>query len=119
VAFPMRRKRAGPFRLIADSVCRLMIKKKDTWGAMVMLNYTISATGNFSVDINGDPIMTAPGNMPDIEVEYEGFKVIVEVTRSSGNKQFEMEGESIARHLGKARAKSEVPVYCLFIAPIV
>ncbi len=43
--------------------------------------------------------------------------MIVEVTMSSGNKQYEMEGEPVARHFGKVQNNSSVPVYCLFVAP--
>ncbi|HUZ58525.1 MAG TPA: AlwI family type II restriction endonuclease [Hanamia sp.] len=43
--------------------------------------------------------------------------MIVEVTMSSGNKQYEMEGEPVARHFGNLQKKSDLPVYCLFVAP--
>ena len=55
--------------------------------------------------------------MPDIEAEYEDFKMIVEVTMSTGNKQYEMEGEPVARHFGNIQKTSKKPVYCLFVAP--
>lgn len=87
------------------------------WRAMVMINYAKHITGNFRLDLDGMPLNTALGNMPDIEAEYEGFKMIVEVTMSSGNKQYEMEGEPVARHFGKVQNSSDKPVYCLFVAP--
>lgn len=87
------------------------------WRALVMMNYAKEVKGNFAIDLDGVPLNTALGNMPDIEVEYDGFKVIVEVTMSSGNKQYEMEGEPVARHFGKIQNTSAVPVYCLFVAP--
>ena len=87
------------------------------WRALVMMNYAKEVKGNFAIDLDGVPLNTALGNMPDIEVEYDGFKVIVEVTMSSGNKQYEMEGEPVARHFGKIQNNSIVPVYCLFVAP--
>lgn len=86
------------------------------WRALVMLNYAKSIKGNFSIDLDGVPLNTARGNMPDIEVEYEDFKLIVEVTTSTGNKQYEMEGEPVARHFGDVQLKSDKPVYCLFVA---
>lgn len=89
----------------------------NVWRAMVMINYAKYVKGNFTLDLDGVPLNTALGNMPDIEAEYEGFKMIVEVTMSSGNKQYEMEGEPVARHFGKVQNASEVPVYCLFVAP--
>ena len=87
------------------------------WRAMVMINYAKSVTGNFRLDLDGVPLNTALANIPDIEAEYDGFKMIVEVTMSSGNKQYEMEGEPVARHFGNLQKNSDVPVYCLFVAP--
>ena len=87
------------------------------WRAMVMINYAKQVKGNFTLDLDGVPLNTAFGNMPDIEAEYKGFKIILEVTMSSGNKQYEMEGEPVARHFGKLQRSSDVPVYCLFVAP--
>lgn len=89
----------------------------NVWRAMVMLNYAKLVKGNFTLDLDGVPLNTALGNMPDIEVDYDGFKIIVEVTMSSGNRQYEMEGEPVARHFGKVQNNSSVPVYCLFVAP--
>lgn len=89
----------------------------NVWRAMVMLNYAKEVKGNFSIDFDGAPLNTAMGNLPDLEVSYNNFKLIVEVTTSSGNKQYEMEGEPVARHYGKAFKNSNLPVYCLFIAP--
>jgi len=86
------------------------------WRALVMLNYAKAINGNFSIDLDGVPLNTARGNMPDIEVEYEDFRLIVEVTMSTGNKQYEMEGEPVARHFGDLQLKSDKPVYCLFVA---
>jgi hypothetical protein len=86
------------------------------WRSLVMLNYAKAINGNFSIDLDGVPLNTARGNMPDIEAEYEDFRLIVEVTMSTGNKQYEMEGEPVARHFGDLQLKSDKPVYCLFIA---
>lgn len=87
------------------------------WRALVMINYAKDVKGNFTIDLDGVPLNTALGNMPDILVEYDGFKVLVEVTMSGGNKQYEMEGEPVARHFGKIQNTSTDPVYCIFIAP--
>ncbi len=89
----------------------------NVWRAMVMLNYAISVKGNFKVDLDGVPLSFAAGNMPDIEIEYDDFKLIVEVTMSRGNTQFKMESESVPRHFGKTREGTDKDVYCLFIAP--
>lgn len=88
----------------------------NTWRAMVMLDDG-NIYGNFKADIDGSPMATAPANMPDIECKYEHFNLIVEVTLSSGQRQYEMEGEPVARHLGLKRKETKDPIYCLFIAP--
>ena len=89
----------------------------NVWRSMVMINYAKDVRGNFKLDYEGMPLTTAGAKMPDIQIEYDGFKLIVEVTMSSGQKQYEMEGEPVPRHFGLAQSVSEDPVYCLFVAP--
>ncbi len=90
----------------------------NTWRAMTMLDGgDIKANLNF--DDFGKPLSTAAGNMADIVCDYGDFLVTVEVTMASGQKQFEMEGESVSRHLGKLKVASGKPCYCLFIAPTI
>lgn len=90
----------------------------NTWRAMTMLD-----GGNINANLNfddfGNPLSTAAGNMPDIVCDYEDFLVAVEVTMTSGQKQFETEGESVTRHLGKLKVSSGKPCYGLFIAPTI
>ncbi|MDR1564808.1 MAG: AlwI family type II restriction endonuclease, partial [Oscillospiraceae bacterium] len=88
----------------------------NTWRAMTMLDGG-KITGNFRVDDVGEPMSTAAGNRPDIECDYGDFVLSVEVTMQSGQRQFESEGESVARHFGKLRVESGKEAYCLFIAP--
>jgi hypothetical protein len=89
----------------------------NTWRAMTMLNYAKEVKGNFILDLDGVPLNTAPGNRPDIEIVYENFNLIIEVTMSSGNTQYRMENESVPRHFGKIKQESNKETYCLFIAP--
>lgn len=90
----------------------------NTWRAMTMLDGgDIKANLNF--DDFGKPLSTAAGNMADIVCDYGDFLVTVEVTMASGQKQFEMEGEPVSRHLGKLKIMSGKPCYCLFIAPTI
>jgi hypothetical protein len=84
---------------------------------MVALNYLKNSNPNFSMDADGEPISTAPGGKPDIELEYEGFKLMIEVTLSVGDTQYNMEGESVTRHYGKERKTTDKDLYCLFVAP--
>ena len=87
------------------------------WRSMVMINYAKKVRGNFTLDLDGVPLNTAGAGLPDIEIDYEGFKMIVEVTMSSGQRQYEMEGEPVPRHFGNAKKLTDKPVYCLFVAP--
>ena len=90
----------------------------NTWRAMTMLDGgDIKANLNF--DDYGKPLSTAAGNMSDIVCDYGDYMVCVEVTMSSGQKQYEMEGEPVTRHLGKLKKQSGKPCYCLFIAPTI
>jgi hypothetical protein len=89
----------------------------NVWRSMVMINYVQEIKPNFTFDFDGFPLNTAQGNKPDIQAEYDGFNMIVEVTMSSGNTQFNMEGESVARHFGNIQRDNDTPAYCIFIAP--
>ena len=87
----------------------------NTWRAFVMLDDG-EVTGNFRLDHTGIPLSTAPGNNPDILCQYADFDVLVEVTLSSGKRQYEMEGEPVARHLGEHQKQQEKDAFCIFIA---
>lgn len=90
----------------------------NTWRAMTMLDGgEIKANLNF--DDYGQPLSTAAGNMTDIVCDYGDYMVCVEVTMASGQKQYEMEGEPVTRHLGKLKRSSGKPCYCLFVAPTI
>jgi len=88
----------------------------NTWRAMTMLDGG-NIKANLNVDDSGIPTATATGNQPDIVCDYGDFYVSVEVTLSNASRQFEMEGESVMRHLGKLKISTDKPCYCLFIAP--
>lgn len=90
----------------------------NTWRAMVMLDGG-SIQANLKFDDEGKPLTTAAGNMPDIVCDYGDFAVIVEVTLQTGQKQYDNEGEPVARHIGRLQEKLNKPVYCLFIAPTI
>ena len=90
----------------------------NTWRAMTMLNGG-DIKGNFNFDDAGQPLSTASGNMPDIECDYEDFSLSVEVTLQSGQRQYESEGEPVARHYGQLKKRTGKDTYCLFIAPTI
>ena len=89
----------------------------NVWRAFAALNHTQAIQGNFVVDLDGMPLTTAPGKKPDIEINYGSFSCIVEVTMSSGETQFNMEGSSVPRHYGDLATTANHDVYCIFIAP--
>ena len=88
----------------------------NTWRAMTMLDGG-DIRANLNFDDYGNPLSTASGNMADIICDYGDFNVCVEVTLSSGQRQYETEGEPVTRHLGKLKVSTNKPCYCLFIAP--
>lgn len=90
----------------------------NTWRAMTMLDGG-NIKGNFKFDDAGQPLSTASGNMPDIECDYSNFVLSVEVTMQQGQRQYESEGEPVARHLGQMKKRTGKETYCLFIAPTV
>ncbi len=87
----------------------------NTWRAMVMLNDG-DIRGNFKIDSDGSPLFTAPSKVPDIECDYKDFNMTVEVTLSRGQKQYDMEGEPVARHLGDYKRLKNKETFCLFVA---
>ena len=90
----------------------------NTWRAMTMLDGG-DIHANFNFDDYGKPLSTAPGNIADIVCDYHDYMVNVEVTMSTGQRQYEMEGEPVTRHLGKLKTSINKPCYCLFIAPTI
>jgi hypothetical protein len=90
----------------------------NTWRAMTMLDGG-NIKGNFKFDDAGQPLSTAAGNMPDIECDYTDFVLSVEVTMQQGQRQYESEGEPVARHFGQMKKRTGKDAYCLFIAPTI
>ena len=90
----------------------------NVWRAMTMLDGG-DIKANLKFDDAGHPMSTAQGNAADIICDYGDFALTVEVTTATGQRQYETEGESVARHLAKYKVTSGKPTYCLFIAPVV
>jgi hypothetical protein len=88
----------------------------NTWRAMTMLDGG-QVKANLKYDDFGNPMSTAQGNMADIICDYGDFGLTVEVTMQMGQRQYEMEGEPVTRHLAKLKKETGKPSYCLFIAP--
>ncbi|MCD8395392.1 MAG: AlwI family type II restriction endonuclease [Bacteroidales bacterium] len=90
----------------------------NAWRAMTMLNGG-KITANLHFDDYGNPMSTAQGNVADVICDYSTFSVAVEVTTAEGQKQYEMEGEPVSRHLGKLKKSSGKPAYALLLAPTI
>lgn len=88
----------------------------NTWRAMTMLDGG-NIKANLKFDDNGQPMATASGNTADIICDYGNFSLTVEVTMQSGQRQYEMEGEPVSRHLAKVKKEQGKDAYCFFIAP--
>lgn len=88
----------------------------NTWRAMTMLDGG-DIRANLKFDDNGQPMTTASGNTADIICDYGDFSLTVEVTMQSGQRQYEMEGEPVSRHLAKVKKEQGKEAYCFFIAP--
>lgn len=88
----------------------------NTWRAMTMLDGGC-ITGNFKIDDAGQPLSTASGNVADIVCDYGEFGLTVEVTMQNGQRQYETEGEPVARHLAKYKKTANKEAFCLFVAP--
>lgn len=87
----------------------------NTWRAFAMLDDG-DIIANFNFDDSGMPLSTAAGNQSDIICCYNDFDLLIEVTLSSGMRQYEMEGEPVARHIGRHRADISKATYCIFVA---
>ena len=88
----------------------------NTWRAMTMLDGG-NIKANLKFDDNGQPMSTASGNIADIVCDYGDFNLSVEVTMSTGQRQYEMEGEPVSRHLAKLKREQGKEAFCFFIAP--
>lgn len=88
----------------------------NTWRAMTMLDGG-NIKANLKLDDKGQPMSTAAGNRADIICDYGDFGLAVEVTMQSGQRQYEMEGEPVSRHLAMLKKEIDKEAYCLFIAP--
>ncbi len=95
-----------------------LILEWNVWRGMTMLDGG-NIKANLKFDDFGNPMSTAQGNMADIVCDYDSFGLTVEVTMASGQKQYEMEGEPVPRHLAKFKKEINKNAYCLFVAPII
>ena len=74
----------------------------------------------FKIDQDFLPVGTAPGNGPDLIMEFEEYVIVVEVTLTENSRQEAAEGEPVRRHIAELMVQyheqKNKPVYGLFIA---
>ena len=93
------------------------------WRAFLAINSLLNKpyeARRFNVDQDFLPIGTAPGNGPDLILEFDDFVLVVEVTLTESSRQEAAEGEPVRRHVADRvyhyGSLSKKPVYGLFIA---
>ena len=73
---------------------------------------------NFDIDDDLQPRSNAPGGKPDMVFYYKDYILVVEVTLSTGETQYNTEHEPVPRHVVRVMEQEKGrDVYSLFIAP--
>ena len=76
----------------------------------------ISQTRGFNIDDDIHPTHHARGGAADLIFTYDTFKLVCEMTLTSGSRQFAVEGEPVTRHVFTAiESSGDTPVYGLFV----
>jgi hypothetical protein len=96
----------------------------NTWRVFLALGGAREVLPHLALDDDLQPLNTAAGNQPDLEVDYGDFRLVVEVTMRTGADQRQAEARPVTRHVLDAQrratdpaAGTSVPVYGLFLAP--
>lgn len=90
----------------------------NTWRAFESLDVAENIKPNFKFSDDMQPLCPAGGNLPDLEVYYNDFVLIPEVTLKSGATQWRDEAEPVPVHVIKIKRQNvDKPVFGLFIAP--
>ena len=90
----------------------------NTWRVFVALDRAKKIKPNLVMDENLEPVGTAGGNGPDMEVSFPDFHVVPEVTMRTGADQERYESFPVIRHVEDfIRKVSYEETYGLFIAP--
>lgn len=100
-------------KVIEPATMRPTFYEWNIWRAITMINHG-DIKGNFLVDDSGMPASTAGGGQSDIVGDYGSFNIGIEVTLSTGKKQYETESEPVTRHIGEMQVQK--PTFGLFIA---
>lgn len=96
----------------------------NTWRVFLALGGALDVVPHLALDDDLQPLNTAPGNQPDLEVDYGTFRLVVEVTLRSGADQRQAEARPVTRHILEAqrrandsRGAGKCTVFGLFVAP--
>lgn len=106
----LKNDRESSYNLI--ELAGMVSKNSEEYIKCARLEQVLSRT-NYSKLIS-NVISTAGGGKSDIIGDYGKFNIGIEVTLSTGQKQFEMEGEPVSRHIGEMQV--EKPTFGIFIA---
>ena len=88
------------------------------WRAFESLDIAEKIKPNFKFSDDMQPLCPAGGNVPDLEVYYNDFVLIPEVTLKSGAVQWRDEAEPVPVHVIRIKKEiSDKPVFGLFVAP--
>jgi hypothetical protein len=97
----------------------------NTWRVFLALDRAREIRANLQLDGDLQPLNTAQGNQPDMEIDYQTFVVVAEVTLRTGADQRQAETRPVTRHILEAQRRyaspnadgAGRPVYGLFLAP--
>jgi hypothetical protein len=91
-----------------------------TFKTFLSINDLLQIRPNYPVDDEGNPIFTAGGNVPDLEIYYKDFNAICEVTLMTNRAQWMAESQPVQRHLHDFAVKnSDKDAIAIFLAPSV
>jgi hypothetical protein len=91
-----------------------------TFKTFLSINDLLQIKPNYPVDDEGNPVFTAGGNLPDLEIFYKDFNAICEVTLMTNRAQWMAESQPVQRHLHDFAVKnSDKDAIGIFIAPSV
>src|SRR5262249_51422559 len=90
----------------------------NTWRVFIALDGAKRIKPNLVMDENLQPINTAAGGGPDIEVSFDDFHIVPEVTMRRSTDQSFYETNPVVRHVQEFQERvGQQETYGLFIAP--
>ena len=88
--------------------------------AFLSINDLVKIKPNYPTDDEGNPLFTAGAGVADLEVFYQDFNLICEVTMLTDRSQWVAEGQPVQRHLFEFSQKyPEKDAIGVFLAPVV